>query len=268
MAYRLEGRTAIVTGAGGGVGRAIARRFSEEGVNVMLADTDEGNLSEAVEVVGASGAGKLETFHCDICQRLDTNNLLAATLSAFDRIDIVVNAARRIERGEFFELKEENFDQVIQTNLKSTFMLSQTAARRMIQLAKEREEKCKGAIVNISSIAATRTLPTLLPYSVSCAALDQLTRSMAVSLAPSGIRVNAIALGGVMTRSIREAMKELDDFRAQMTAVTPLGRIGEPAEAAEVALYLASEAASFVTGQVVAVDGGRSLLDPLATPAV
>jgi len=156
----------------------------------------------------------------------------------------------------------------METNLKSTFVLSQAAARKMIQLAKDRDEPCKGAIVNISSIAATRTLPTLLPYSVSCAALDQLTRSMAVSLASSGIRVNAIALGGVMTRSIKEAMKELDDFRAQMTAVTPLGRIGEPAEAAEVALYLASDAASFVTGQVVAVDGGRSLLDPLATPAV
>jgi 7-alpha-hydroxysteroid dehydrogenase len=171
-------------------------------------------------------------------------------------------------RGDFFELTAQDFEQVMETNLKSTFVLSQGAARKMIQLAKERDERCKGSIVNISSVAATRTLPQLLPYSVSCAALDQLTRSMAVALAPKGIRVNGVALGGVMTRSIRDALKELDDFRAQMTAVTPLGRIGEPAEAAELALYLASDAASFVTGQVVTMDGGRSLLDPLATPAV
>ena len=180
----------------------------------------------------------------------------------------MVNAARRIDHGDFFDLNEAVFDEVMETNLKSAFVLSQAAARKMIQQAKDRDEPCNGAIVNISSISARRTLAQLLPYSVSCAALDQLTRSMAVALASSGVRVNGIALGGVMTSRIRDALKEIEDFRAELTAVTPIGRIGEPREAAEVALFLASDAASFVTGQIVAVDGGRGLLDPLATPVV
>lgn len=268
MSYRLEGRAAIVTGAGGGVGRAIAKRFSEAGVNVMMADADESQLGSTKDLVGADASGAVEAFHCDVCRKLDTNNLLAATLSAFDRIDIVVNAARRIDSGDFFDIKEKVFDEVMETNLKSAFVLGQAASRKMIQQAEDREEPCTGAIVNVSSIAARRTHAHLLPFSVSCAALDQLTRSMAVALAPTGVRVNGIALGGVMTRNIREAMKESEDLRDEITAVTPVGRIGEPAEAAELALFLASDAASFVTGQILSVDGGRSLLDPLATPAV
>lgn len=234
----------------------------------MLSDASEANLSEAREALGSGGPGEVEAFHCDVCERLDNKNLLAATLSTYDRIDIVVNAARRVAHGEFFELSDQDFDDVMQINLKSAFLLSQAAARKMIALAKDRDEPCNGAIVNISSIAANRTLPQLLPYSVSSAALDQLTRCMAVALAPEGIRVNGVALGGVMTGNIREALKEVDDFRAEMTAVTPMGRIGEPVEAAEVALYLASDAASFVTGQIVTMDGGRSLLDPLGIPAL
>ncbi len=268
MAHRLDGRVAIVTGAGGGVGRAISKRLVEAGCHVMLADTDEGQLAATLDAVGSDGPGKVEHFHCDVCQRLDTNNLLAATMSAFDRLDILINAARRVDRVDFFDLTEQDIDQAMETNLKSSLLISQAAARKMIALAKDRDEPCQGAIVNISSIAAKRTLPELLPFSVSCAALDQLTRSMAVALAPEGVRVNGVAVGGIMTRSIREALKEVDDLRAEVTAATPLDRIGEPAEAAEVALYLASDAASFVTGQIVAVDGGRSLLDPLAKPAV
>ncbi len=268
MGYRLEGRTAILTGAGGGIGRAIAKRLTASGVNVMLSDTDESNLATAVEVVGSDGPGKVETFHCDVCERLDINNLLAATLSTYDRIDIVVNAARFKGLGDFFDLKRQDLEKVLETNLFSNFLLSQAAARKMIALAKERDEPCNSSIINISSIAAIRTSPKLLSYSVSCAALDQLTRSMAVALAPEGVRVNGIALGGVMTRNIRDAIKEQDDFREALTSATPMGRIGEPNEAADVALYLASDASSFITGQIISLDGGRSLLDPMTTPAV
>ena len=128
------------------------------------------------------------------------------------------------------------------------------------------EQAFRGALVNISSIAAQRTVPELLAYSVSCAALDQLTRSFAAALAPQAIRVNAVALGAVMTRRLREALSERGELRDEMVSVTPLGRIGEAEEAAEAALFLASPAASFVTGQVLAVDGGRLVLDPLASP--
>ena len=154
-------------------------------------------------------------------------------------------------------------------NVRATFRLSQAVARRMIAQAEEAGgSPAAGAIVNITSIAARRTLPELLHYSVSCAALDQLTRSMAVSLAPHHVRVNAVALGSVMTRNLREALRDREELRAQLRAVTPLGRVGEASEAADAVLFFASPQSSFITGQILSVDGGRTILDPLATPTL
>jgi len=160
----------------------------------------------------------------------------------------------------------ETFDSAWAANVRSVFLLSQAAARRMIEARAGAADAPGAAIVNISSIAAQRTTPQLFPYSVACAALEQLTRSMAVSLAPSGVRVNAVALGAVMTRAMVVALRETEGLREALVRATPMGRIGEADEAAEAALYLASPRASFITGQILAVDGGRMALDPLATP--
>ncbi|MEO1294162.1 MAG: SDR family oxidoreductase, partial [Pseudomonadota bacterium] len=151
------------------------------------------------------------------------------------------------------------------STLESLLMLGQAVTRRMLE-QREREDDFEGAILNVSSIAARRTVPELLAYSVSCAALDQLTRSMAAELATDRIRVNGIALGAVMTERMRATLRERADLRAELVRVTPLGRIGEAEEAAEAALFLVSHRASFVTGQILTVDGGRTILDPLASP--
>lgn len=264
MSEELQGRAAIVTGAGGAIGRAIARRLAESGASVMLADAEGERLEECCEAV-ADVTDDFSRFNLARTDKLGAANLIAATIDAFGRIDILVNQPRATQPGAFEALKPEEFATALGTNVTATFQLSQAVAKRMITQHAE-DKDFAGAIINVSSVAAQRTVPELIAYSVSCAALDQLTRSMAADLARHAIRVNGIALGAVMTGRIREALRERSDLRAEMIRVTPLGRIGEAEEAAEVALFLASERASFVTGQIIAVDGGRTVLDPLASP--
>jgi 7-alpha-hydroxysteroid dehydrogenase len=146
--------------------------------------------------------------------------------------------------------------------------LSQAVARRMIKQAKDGDDDAYvGSIVNLSSIAARRTHPDLLAYSVSSAALDQMTRSMAVALASKRIRVNAVAFGSVMSASLKGTLREHDDMREAIVGCTPLQRIASPNEVADAVQYLASDAAGFVTGQIITVDGGRTLIDPSAVSA-
>lgn len=264
MALSLKGKTAIVTCAAHDVGRAIAQRFLDAGAQVMLADGDDKALASTEDVLDAppEHVGRFQYVAQD---RLCITNLIAATVEKFERIDVLVNSAQTISApGAFLDLDTEEFDAAFGDNVRSVFQLSQAVAKRMI--AQEGDGPQSGSIVNISSIAAVRTVPALLTFSVSCAALDQLTRSMAVSLAPNGIRVNSVALGGVMSDRLLNAFRENQELREDMIAVTPMGRLAEMEEAAEAALFLGSENASYVTGQVLSVDGGRSLLDPLASP--
>lgn len=264
MGHALEGKTVIVSGAAGSVGRAVARRFAEAGARLMLSDRDEKGLAETVS--GIEGApDNVASFAHGLDDKLSVANLIAATTDRFGRIDALVTNARASSPGGPFDLSADDFSEVLQSNVASVFLQSRMVAKRMIQ-QREKDPEFRGSLVNISSISAQRTVPELLAYSVSCAALDQLTRSLAAALAPQGIRVNAVALGAVMTSRLRDAFAEHEDLRDEMVAVTPLGRIGEAEEAAEAALFLASPAASFVTGQILAVDGGRLVLDPLASP--
>lgn len=264
MGNSLDGKTAIITCATQDVGYALAERFLEAGARVMLADGDEKALAAAQGKLDRDDK-HLARYHYVPQDRLRIGNLIAATIDAFDHIDILVNGAQTIPApGGFLDLDAEQFDAAFGDNVKGAFQLSQAVAKRMIQDAET--GRPAGAIVNISSIAAVRTVPELLTYSVSSAALDQLTRSMAVSLAPHGIRVNSVALGGVLTHRLSVACKETEGLRETMTGVTPLGRLADVEEAANAALFVASDQSSFVTGQVIAVDGGRTLLDPLASP--
>ena len=266
MAGLLEGRAAIVTGAASGVGLAIARRFVEEGAAVLMTDADEKALQKEAGGVD-EGAGRVSTWACDLTEKLGVANLIASAVDRLGGVDILVNANLKAVQGQFLDALEAAFDAAYAANLRSVFVLCQSVARRMLEGAKADPQRARGAIVNITSIAARRTVPELLPYSVSCAALDQLTRSMAVALAPEGVRVNGVALGAVMTKGLKSALRDHEGLRDAMIDATPMGRIGESAEAAEAALFLASPRASFVTGQILAVDGGRTMLDPLSTPA-
>ena len=152
-------------------------------------------------------------------------------------------------------------------NLLPTLRLSQQVARRMIKQGEGRDAGAPlGAIVNLSSIAARRTHPELMAYSVASAALDQLTRSLSVSLSPHRIRVNSIAFGSVMSASMQSTLKDNRSYRLDIEQHTPLGRIASPTELTETAQFLASDAAGFMTGQILTLDGGRTLLDPVAAP--
>ena len=246
------------------MGFAAARQFLEAGARVMLADPDDKALDRAYAELKEEG-GDLARFHYHVQDKLSVANLLAATLDNFDSIDVLLNDVRVSVPGSLLELGADDFNAVLTHNVRSVFLLAQQVARRMIQQRQE-DPDFEGSMIVVSSIAAQRTVPELVAYSVACAALDQLTRSMAASLAEERIRVNAVALGSVMTGTLRAALRERSELREEMVQVTPLGRIGDSEEAATAALFLASDKASFITGQVLAVDGGRSVLDPLASP--
>ncbi|MEL6197172.1 MAG: SDR family oxidoreductase [Pseudomonadota bacterium] len=263
MSALLAGKVAIVTGAAGAVGAAIARRLVEAGASVMLADEADQTLAAVEETIKAP-EGAVHRFATTLEDKLGAANLVAATIDAFERVDILVNIPRVTQPGGFDALVGSALADALKLNVVSSFILARAVTRHFREQAEQGD--FEGAILNVSSIAARRTVPELLAYSVSCAALDQLTRSMAAELASERIRVNGIALGAVMTERMRAALKEREDLRGELIRVTPLGRIGEAEEAAEAALFLVSPQASFVTGQILTVDGGRTILDPLASP--
>lgn len=268
MSFALTGKTAIVTGSAAGIGRAIARHFIDKGANVMFADIDDDKLcDECAEEAKSEGA--LRYFAGDLREKLTIANLLSATLDAFDRVDILVNASRQFRTSDPLNPEEDAVELLLQQNMIASLRLSQMTAKRMIAQAEKtgQTEGPVGSIINLSSIASTRTQADLLGYSISCAAVDQMTRSLAVALAPKRIRVNAISFGSVMSASLQTALKEDPDLRDKINEGTPMHRIAPADVVAETAQYLASDASGFVTGQIVTVDGGRSLIDAVTAPA-
>ncbi|OBY28762.1 SDR family NAD(P)-dependent oxidoreductase [Leisingera sp. JC1] len=266
MSFSISGKTAIVTGAASGIGLAIGKQFADAGANVMFADTHEAQLVD--ELGEQADESNIRYFAGDLRERLTIANLLSATIDAFDDIDILVNGARQVVATDALDPQDETLDQLLNQSLLPSVRLSQQVAKRMIKQGEEREDSDGplGAIINLSSIAARRTHPDLMAYSVASAALDQVTRSLAVSLAPHRIRVNSIAFGSVMSASMQETLKENRSFRQDIEAHTPLGRVASPTELTETAQFLASDASGFMTGQVLTLDGGRTLLDPVSAP--
>ncbi|MCO6384560.1 MAG: SDR family oxidoreductase [Vannielia sp.] len=268
MSFSIKGKTCIVTGASHGLGMAIARHFVARGANVMAADSDDKRLAEAFAADAEAEESRLRYFAGDLRQRLAQANLLSATIDAFERVDVLVNAYRVVLPSVPGEPDKDEVEELLQQNMMTALRLTQLISKRFAKQAGEGEgEGDAGCVVNMSSIAARRTHPRLLAYSVSSAALDQMTRSMAVALAPQRIRVNAVSFGSVLTTSLNKALNENEGYREDIVEHTPLGRIAQPSEVAEVVQFLASESAGFITGQIVTMDGGRSLLDPVGAPA-
>ena len=267
MSLSINGKTAIVTGSANGIGLAIARHFVAMGANVMFADMDEDRLEAEVEA-DARAEGNVRMFAGDLRQKLTINNLLSATMDAFDRVDILVNASRQVVLSDPLDPDGDAVQALLEQNLLTGLRLSQMTARRMVKHAEKTGQLGMiGAIVNLSSIAAGRVQPALMGYSISCAAVDAMTRSMAVALAPKGIRVNAVAFGSVMSASLHGTLAENPDYLKTITDGTPLNRIASANELAETVQFLVSDAAAFITGQVITVDGGRSLLDAVQVSA-
>ncbi len=248
----LDNKVAVVTGGAKGIGYAIARRFLEEGARVMIADADDEAGTKAASEL--SSLGRVRYFECDVSERLDVRNMVAATADAFGDIDVLVNNAAILVKGDFLELDPDDFDRVLRVNLKGSFLCGQAVARHMVERIEAGGRP--GAIINMSSVNAVFAIPDQVPYSVSKGGLAQLTRVMALALAPYGIRVNAIGPGSIATEMLESVMTN-PAARNTILSRTPLGRIGEPREIAAVAAFLASEEASYVTGQTIYADGGR-----------
>jgi len=246
---RLDGKTALVTGGAKGIGAAIVRRFAAEGASVAFVDADE--------QAGQALSGDTGTLFVpgDVTRRGLAAQAVAATVARFGRLDILVNNAGITHAAPFLELDENDFDRVLAVNLRSYFTMGQAAARQMTA------QGAGGAIVNMSSVNAVLAIPDQVPYVVSKGAVNQLTRVMALSLAPHRIRVNAIGPGTIATELARKAVMASDEARRRLLSRTPMKRLGEPEEVAAVAVFLASDDASYMTGQVVYPDGGRMALN-------
>ncbi|MBJ6372474.1 SDR family NAD(P)-dependent oxidoreductase [Sedimentitalea arenosa] len=264
MSFSIAGKTAIVTGAANGIGLAIGRQFAEKGANVVFADMDEKRLRD--ELGDRVEDSNVRYFAGDMREKLAIANLLSATLDAFDEVNILVNGARQVVQSNALDPDDDSVITLLNQNLMPALRLTQLVAKRMIKQSEGQTEGLAGSIINLSSIAARRTHPDLLGYSVSSAALDQMTRSMAVALAPYRIRVNAVAFGSVMSASLKSTLKDHREYREDIEAHTPLARVAAPGELADTVQFLASEGSGFMTGQILTVDGGRTLLDPVAAP--
>ena len=248
---KLQDRIALVTGGANGIGAACARRFVAEGARVVLVDRDEAAGAALAAELGAAA----HFIGGDVTASGFAAQCVVQARERYGRLDVLLNNAGITHACGFLELDEADFDRVLAINLKSYFLFGQASARAMV------EQGGGGAIVNMSSVNAILALPDQVPYVVSKGAVNQLTRVMAMGLAPHGIRVNAIGPGTIATELARRAVMGSPEARHKLLSRTPMGRLGEPDEVARVAVFLASEDASYMTGQTVYPDGGRLALN-------
>lgn len=244
----IKNKVAIITGGGSGLGLAIAKEFSQNNIATIIVGRDEEKLKAAKEQLGANCFYKT----CDLTNLSTIPALVENIINEFGQIDILVNNAGINMKKEFTEVTDEDFQKVITTNLCSVFSMSREVVKHMLP-------KKSGCIINISSMAAQYGLPKVIAYSASKTAIDGMTRAMAVELSPNGIRVNAIAPGFIYSAMTEKALNSDPERKAKVFNRTPMGHMGQPEDIGAAAMYLACDAAKYVTGVVLPVDGGNSI---------
>lgn len=241
---QLENKIAVVTGASAGIGLAIAERFLSEGARVVLSD-----INEAGQDIANKYGEQAMFFKCDVSKSSEVDALIQTVVQKFGRLDIMVNNAGIATSGTASDTTDEVWHKTIEVNLSGIFYGLRAAAKIMLQ------QKSSGSIINITSIAGLVGFHGSLAYCASKGGVTQLTRAAAVDLAKDKIRVNAIAPGVIDTNMTKAYLAD-PGFQQLMANMTPMGRPGVPNDIAEAALYLASDGASYATGQILAVDGG------------
>ena len=250
---RLKEKVAIVTGAARGIGLACARCFAAEGAKVVLSDLEEAAGEAAAEALQAEGAEAL-FVPCDVGDKAQVEALVERSVAAYGGVDVLVANAGIAKAADFLDFTEEDFDSVIRVNLKGVFLTGQAVARQMVAQGRG------GAIVNMSSVNAVMAIPSITPYVAAKGGVNQLTKVMALSLVQHGIRVNGIGPGSVATELAQSVLSDPEKRRGALCR-TPLGRFAEPEEIGRVAVFLASEDSSYITGQIIYPDGGRLALN-------
>ena len=244
----LNGKVTLITGGAQGIGEACARRFAREGAFVVIADVDLGRGTALALALG------IDFVACDVGNKAQVDRFIATAVAKYGRVDVLVNNAGIFKAADFLDVTEEDFDAVIRVNLKGAFLVAQAAARVMAKAG-------KGSIINMSSVNAVLAIPSIASYNISKGGINQLTRAMALALVDQGIRVNAVAPGTIATELAEKAVLTSVDAKARIMSRTPMKRLGKPAEVADVVAFLASDAASYITGEIITVDGGRMALN-------
>ncbi len=250
----LKDKIAIVTGAAGGLGLAIATSFAEHGCKVITSDVTDDQGERAAETLRDQGHD-VTYRHCDVTKRADIQAVIDYAVETHGRLDIMMANAGIVAVSDPLELSEEDYDRVMAVNLKGVFLSGQLAAQQMLKQPED-ETGSKGNIINMSSANAVLTIPEIAPYVMSKGGVNQWTKAFAIRLAQEGVRVNAIGPGSIATEMFQTVAANPEKMRAIMSR-TPMGRPGRPDEIGKIAVFLASDLSSYITGQTIYPDGGR-----------
>jgi NAD(P)-dependent dehydrogenase (short-subunit alcohol dehydrogenase family) len=253
ISYGLGGKVCLITGGAQGIGEACARLFLEQGAKVVIVDIDQ-EKGKSLESELRHLGHEILFIASDIGNKVEVDAVIEQVLALHGRLDVLVSNAGIFKAAPFLEVSESDFDEVLRVNLKGAFLMGQAAARVM-------KDQGGGAIVHMSSVNGVLAIPEIASYNVSKGGLNQLTRAMALALADDGIRVNAVAPGTIATELASKAVLTSDEARNKILGRTPMKRLGSPSEIAHVVAFLASDAASYITGEVITVDGGRMALN-------
>ncbi|MCY4049979.1 MAG: SDR family NAD(P)-dependent oxidoreductase [Gammaproteobacteria bacterium] len=250
----IENKVAIITGAAGGIGYACAKRFFEEGAKVILSDIDKERGWLATQNLDDSGE-KTHFVHCDVSKSQEVKSLFAEANEKFGRVDVVIANAGIVHVSDILDLKEDAYDRVMSVNLKGVFLTGQIAAQHMIEQEPD-EDGARGIIINMSSLNGVLAIPEIAPYVIAKGGVNQWTKCLGIAMANKGIRVNGIGPGSIATELFHTIADNPDKYRTVLSR-TPMLRPGEPDEVAKVAVFLASNYSSYITGETIYVDGGR-----------